>query len=75
MANRLIVMNAGEVMLDGLPVDIFRDCQEQLQQAGVDVPPLTVLMNKFKQRDLPVDHTVLTMDAAVDSVLAAVRRS
>lgn len=75
MANRLIVMNAGEVMLDGLPIDIFRDCQEQLQQAGVDVPPLTVLMNKFKQRDLPVDHTVVTMDAAVDSVLAAVRRN
>ncbi len=75
MANRLIVMNAGQVMLDGLPVDIFRDCQEQLQKAGVDVPPLTVLMNKFKQRDLSVDHTVVTMDAAVDSVLAAVRRS
>ena len=75
MANRLIVMNAGEGMLDGLPADIFRDCQEQLQQAGVDVPPLTVLMNKFKQRDLPVDHTVVTMDAAVDTVLTAVRRS
>lgn len=74
MANRLIVMNDGQIMLDGSPTNIFRDCQAQLQQAGVDVPPLTVLMNKFRQSGLDVDHTVVAMDAAVDSVLAAVRR-
>ena len=74
MANRLIVMNAGEISLDGSPVEIFRDCQAQLKEAGVDVPPLTVLMNKFNQRGLAVDHTVVSMDNAVDSVLTAVRR-
>ncbi len=74
MANRLIVMNQGEIMLDGTPADIFRDYQNQLKEAGVDVPPLTVLMNKFEQRGLIVDHTVVTMDAAVNSVLTAVRR-
>lgn len=73
MANRLIVMNGGEIMLDGSPRDIFRDFQEQLKEAGVDVPPLTVLMNRFNQRGLAVDHTVVAMDAAVDSVLTVVR--
>ncbi|MBC8015035.1 MAG: energy-coupling factor transporter ATPase [Sporomusaceae bacterium] len=74
MANRLIVMNAGEISLDGSPVEIFRDCQAQLKKSGVDVPPLTVLMNKFNQRGLAVDHTVVAIDDAVDSVLTAVRR-
>ncbi len=74
MVNRLIVMNGGEVSLDGTPADIFRNCQAQLKQAGVDVPPLTLLMNKFNQSGLAVDETVVSMDAAVDSVLTAVRR-
>jgi len=74
MANRLIVMNGGEISLDGSPMEIFRDSQDQLQAAGVDVPPLTALMNKFNQWGLEVDHTVVAMDAAVDSIVTAVRR-
>ena len=74
MANRLIVMNGGEISLDGSPMEIFRDSQDQLQAAGVDVPPLTALMNKFNQWGLDVDHTVVAMDAAVDSIVTAVRR-
>jgi len=74
MANRLIVMNGGEISLDGTPMEIFRDSQDKLQAAGVDVPPLTALMNKFNQWGLDVDHTVVAMDAAVDSIVTAVRR-
>lgn len=74
MANRLIVMNCGEISLDGSPIEIFRDHQAELQAAGVNVPPLTILMNKISQGGLVVDQTVLTMDAAVDSILTAVRR-
>ncbi|WP_378954997.1 energy-coupling factor transporter ATPase [Pelosinus sp. sgz500959] len=73
MANRLLVMNGGEISLDGSPTDIFRDSQVQLKEAGVDVPPLTVLMNRLNQHGLAVDHTVVAMDAAVDSVLTVVR--
>jgi len=74
MANRLIVMNNGQVSLDGSPTDIFSECQTQLKEAGVDVPPLTLLMDKFNQRGLAVDHTVVAMDTATESVLAALGR-
>lgn len=74
MANRLIVMKDGEISLDGTPKDIFLSCQPELKQAGVDVPPLTLLMNKFKQRGLDVDNTVIAMDAAADTIFDAVRR-
>lgn len=73
MANRLIVMKDGEISLDGSPVEIFSDFQAELQAAGVNVPPLTKLMNEFNQHGLAVDHTVVAMDAAVDSILTAVR--
>jgi len=74
MASRLLVMKDGEISLDGSPKDIFSDCQAELQEAGVDVPPLTILMNKFRQHGLPVDATAITMDVAADSVYNAVRR-
>jgi energy-coupling factor transport system ATP-binding protein len=74
MASRLIVMNEGEISLDGAPRDIFCNNQIELQQAGVDVPPLTILMNKFRDRGLYVDNTVVTIDDAADNVLTAVRR-
>lgn len=74
MANRLIVMNGGEISLDGSPLEIFRDHQGALKEAGVDVPPLTILMNKFHLRGLAVDHTVVAMDAAVESIVTTVRR-
>jgi len=74
MATRLIVMNDGEISLDGSPIEIFRDHQALLKEAGVDVPPLTILMNKLKQSGLAVDHTVVAIDAAVDSIMTNVRR-
>ena len=74
MANRLIVMKDGAISLDGSPIEIFSNFQAELAAAGVNVPPLTALMNKFKQSGLAVDHTVVTMDAAVDSILTAVGR-
>lgn len=74
MANRLIVMNKGEILLDGKPKDIFCNRQAQLKEAGVDVPPLTLLMNQFKQRGLEVDSAVIDIATAAQNVYKAVRR-
>jgi len=74
MANRLIVMNKGEILLDGKPKDIFCNHQAQLKEAGVDVPPLTLLMNQFKQRGLEVDSAVIDIATAAQNVYKAVRR-
>ncbi len=75
MANRLIVMNKGEILLDGKPKDIFCNHQAQLKEAGVDVPPLTLLMNQFKQRGLEIDSAVVDIATAAQNVYKAVRRS
>ncbi len=74
MANRLIVMNKGEILLDGKPKDIFCNHQAQLKEAGVDVPPLTLLMNQFKQRGLEIDSAVIDIATAAQNVYKAVRR-
>ena len=74
MANRVLVMQKGQIVLDGTPKDIFLNHQETLKAAGVDVPPLTLLMDRLRQNGLSVDVSVVTMEEAVKSVMGALRR-
>lgn len=74
MANRLIVMNHGEISLDGAPADIFRHSGDKLKAAGVDVPNVTAFMRRVKERGLNVPDDVLTVDDAAEAILQAVGR-
>lgn len=73
MANRLIVMNHGNISLDDTPAQVFRNGQAELQAAGADIPAITNLMKKLKAQGLAVDEGTLTMETSVSSILTAVR--
>ncbi|BBB91391.1 MAG TPA: energy-coupling factor transporter ATPase [Methylomusa anaerophila] len=73
MANRIIVMNHGEISLDGPPREIFKSGRDKIHAAGVDVPPVTALLNKLNERGLPVNDDALTVEEAVKSILAVPR--
>lgn len=70
MATRLIVMNGGKVSLDGTPLEVFSN-PVKLREAGVDVPPVTALLRKLKERGLPVDDKLLAIDEAVATITNA----
>lgn len=70
MATRLIVMNGGKVSLDGTPLEVFSN-PEKLREAGVDVPPVTALLRKLKERGLHVDDKLLAIDEAVATITNA----
>lgn len=69
MANRLIVLDKGQIVLDGKPLDIFNHHRDILQQVGVDVPPVSVLIESLRNRGLDVSNEVLTVDDAVQAIL------
>lgn len=71
MANRLVVLAHGEVLLDGAPLDIFKHHRKELQLAGVDVPPVSVLIESLRQRGLEASPDVITVDDAVGSIRTA----
>lgn len=73
MASRLIVMHKGQILLDGKPIDIFVNHKAELQQAGVDVPPLSILLAHLEQRGLPVSQYITTMKDAVEEVYELVK--
>ena len=69
MANRLIVLDKGKIVLDGKPLDIFNHQRHVLQEVGVDVPPVSVLIESLRNRGLDISNKVLSVDDAVKSIL------
>lgn len=68
MANRLIVLSEGQILIDGEPLDVFATQQDKLHSAGVAVPPVTEVLQYLKGRGLDVEDRVHTVDEAVASI-------
>jgi len=67
---RIIVMNGGEVMLDGVPSEVFKHYKE-LETAGLAAPQVTYLMHELKEKGLSVDVDATTVEEAKRSILEA----
>ena len=73
MANRLIVMHQGQVLLDGNPIEIFHHDREALQSAGVDVPPLSQTLQALADHHIPVNIDRVHVQEAVEDLYAYVK--
>ena len=69
-AQRMIVMDHGQIQLQGTPQDIFSQ-PEQLQQIGLDVPSLSRLLLRLKQRGLDVRTDLFDIEAVKTEILRA----
>lgn len=57
--DRVIVMDAGRVVLDGTPAEVFRQV-DRLREIGLDVPLPASLAYRLRARGIPLDGDVLT---------------
>ncbi|MGN0249584.1 MAG: energy-coupling factor transporter ATPase [Lachnospiraceae bacterium] len=67
-AERIIVMNHGEVFLDGTPKEVFSHKQE-LEEIGLAVPTVTEIMHQVKELGYPVDESVTTLSDAAEALV------
>lgn len=70
LATRLLVMHKGHLVLDGKPMDIFLHHRKELQECGVDAPPLTQTLLYLKEQGIPVPEDAKTTQEAVDRMAA-----
>ena len=68
--DRIIVMNSGEVMFDGVPKEVFSHYKE-LEAVGLAAPQVTYLMHDLAKKGIPVDLSATTVAEARDSILKA----
>ena len=66
LVTRLLVMHKGHLVMDGKPMDIFLHHRRELQECGVDAPPLTQTLLYLKEKDIPVPEDAKTVEEAVD---------
>lgn len=70
--DRIIVMNRSRVMFDDVPKEVFRHYRE-LEEVGLAAPQITYIMQALKEKGLPVDTDITTIDEAKEAVLEALK--
>lgn len=72
--DRIIVMNKGSVMLDGVPKDVFAHYKE-LEAVGLAAPAVTYIMQQLKQNGFAVSTDATTIEEAKEEILRALHRA
>lgn len=68
IAEKIIVMNGGEVALDGTPDEVFKEV-EKLESMGLAVPQVTYLMRELKRRGFNINDNIYTISKAKEELL------
>lgn len=71
--DRIIVMNQGSVMLDGVPREVFRHYRE-LEEVGLAAPQVTYIMHALREKGLEVDADATTIEEAGEEIARALAR-
>ena len=68
-ADRVIVMDDGKVIMDGIPKEIFSRVKE-LKEHGLDVPQATELAFELKEAGMPLTEGILSRQELVEQLTA-----
>ena len=71
-ADRLLLMDAGKLVLDGSPREVFSDVA-RLKSYRMDVPLITELSDKLKAVGFPIEKTVLRKEELEEELLRLFR--
>lgn len=73
LADRIIVMDSGNIVTEGVPKDIFSQV-EKMKSLGLDVPQVTELMYMLGKNGLPSDTHIINVDECVDALMKLLDR-
>ena len=67
--DRILVLKSAHILMSGTPAEIFTRAEELLS-AGLDVPQITRVAMSLRDRGLPIDPAVYTVEALERQLLA-----
>ena len=73
-ARRLLVMNQGELVMDGTPKEIFGRYKE-LEKMGLSAPKMTYLMHSLAEKGYDLSTDILTVSDAAGEILNLWRKT
>ena len=69
-ANRVIVIDNGEILLEGTPREVFRQV-EKIKSVGLDVPQTAELTRLLRMEGLPLPQDALTVEECIEMLWQA----
>ena len=72
LADRILVLNQGEKVMEGTPREVFAQ-SGNIQALGLDLPAVSRVLLKLKDRGLMIQTDALTVEEAVKKILSAPR--
>ncbi len=70
LADRIIVLEKGEIVLDGTPKEVF---SKDVARYGLTLPPATETANMLKNKGFAFDSTIINEDELVEEVCKQLR--
>ena len=67
-ADRMIVMRAGKVFMEGTPREIFARA-DMLRTTGLDIPQATELAHLLLKAGVPIRNDIISVDECVEEIL------
>ncbi len=64
-AERIVIMDQGEIALDGSPLEVFQQA-ERVRDMDLDVPLTVELGCRLRKRGIPVPNTIMDMEEMVE---------
>lgn len=74
LVDRIILMNEGEIKLDGTPREVFKNV-EQVESYGLAVPQITYFMRALKKKYENIDEEIYTVEEAKQEIMKVLRGS
>ena len=68
LAEKIIVMNKGKVVLTGTPKEVFKEV-DILEEIGLGVPQVTYLMKELIKKGFDVSDEAYTIEQAKEEIL------
>lgn len=73
IAEHIIVMNHGEVALEGTPANVFKEV-DKLEKIGLAVPQVTYLVKKLREKGFDISDNIFTIEDAKKALLDIFKR-
>lgn len=73
-ANRIVVIDDGEILVDGTPTEVFSR-PERLKECGLDVPQCVSLIHKLKKQGINIEGECHTPSVCADTIERALKKA
>ena len=75
LAQRIIVMEKGRIVLNDTPKNIFRNNVELLEEVGLAIPQITSIVHKLRKMGKPISTDILNIEEAKNEILKIARNN